>query len=332
MLRAAMRRRDFITLLGGATITLPLSARAAAAGKPIIGVLGVNSSPPMAPYTAWFVRGLNEAGFAEGQNVVIEYRWAEGDYDRLAPLAAELAEDHVAVIYASGGAAPLRAAMAATSTIPIIFSLAGDPVKLGVVSSLNRPGGNVTGVTFTSVPLGAKRLELIRELVPNARRIAVLVNPNSVGAADDERQLEAITNLAAAQLLIINASSVNEINAAFASLLQQQADVLLIPPDGLMSGWREQLVALAAQYAIPTVYFEREFVVDGGLISYGTPLRDSYRQAGIYAGRILGGAKPVDLPIVQATKFELVLNLKTAKTLGLKVPQTLLVAADEIIE
>jgi putative tryptophan/tyrosine transport system substrate-binding protein len=327
-----MRRRDFITLLGGATITLPLSPRTAAAGKPIIGVLGPNSSPPMAPYTASFVHGLNEAGFAEGQNVVIEYRWAEGDYDRLAPLAAELAGDHVAVIFASGGAAPLRAAMAATSTIPIIFSLAGDPVKLGIVSSLNRPDGNVTGVTFTSAPLGAKRLELIRELVPNARRIALLVNPNSVGAADDERQLEAITNLAAAQLLIIHASSVNEINAAFASLLQQQADVLLIPPDGLMSGWRAQLVALAAHYAIPTVYFEREFVVDGGLISYGTPLRDSYHQAGIYAGRILGGAKPVDLPIVQATKFELVLNLKTAKTLGLNVPQTLLVAADEIIE
>jgi putative tryptophan/tyrosine transport system substrate-binding protein len=326
-----MKRREFITLLGGTTIALPLGARAAPA-KPIIGVLGLNSSASMAAYTAWFVRGLNEAGFAEGQNVVIEYRWAEGDYDRLAPLAAELAGDHVAVIFASGGAAMLRAAMAATSTIPIIFSLAGDPVKLGVVSSLNRPGGNVTGVTFTSAPLGAKRLELIRELVPNARRIALLVNPNSVGAAEDERQLEAITNLAAAQLLIINASSVNEINAAFASLLQQKADVLLIPPDGLMSGWREHLVALAAHYAIPTVYFEREFVADGGLISYGTPLRDSYHQAGIYAGRILGGAKPVDLPIVQATKFELVLNLKTAKMLGLKVPQTLLVAADEIIE
>jgi ABC-type uncharacterized transport system substrate-binding protein len=327
-----MRRRDFITLLGGTTIILPLSARAAAAGKPIIGVLGVNSSPPMAPYTAWFVHGLNEAGFTEGQNVVIEYRWAEGDYDRLAPLAAELAGDHVAVIFASGGAVPLRAAMAATNTIPIIFSLAGDPVKLGVVSSLNRPGGNVTGVTFTSAPLGAKRLELIRELVPNVRRIALLVNPNSAGAADDERQLEAITIPAAAQLLIVNASSVNELDAAFASLLQQQADVLLIPPDGLMSGWREKLVALASHYAIPTVYFEREFVVDGGLISYGTPLRDSYHQAGVYAGRILGGAKAVDLPIVQSTKFELVLNLKTAKTLGLKVPQTILVAADEIIE
>lgn len=179
----------------------------------------------MAACTAWFVRGLNEAGFAEGQNVVIEYRWAEGDYDRLAPLAAELAGDHVAVIFATGGAATLRAAMAATSTIPIIFSLAGDPVKLGVVSSLNRPGGNVTGVTFTSAPLGAKRLELIRELVPNARRIALLVNPNSVGPQTTNANWKPSLILAAAQLLIINASSVNEINAAFGSLLQQQADV-----------------------------------------------------------------------------------------------------------
>jgi putative tryptophan/tyrosine transport system substrate-binding protein len=326
-----MRRRDFIRVLGGATIALPLGARAAPA-KPIIGVLGLNSSPPMASYTAWFIRGLAEAGFAEGQNVVIEYRWAEGDYDRLAPLASELAASHVAVIFAGGGTPPLQAAMAATNTIPIIFSLAGDPVKLGVVSSLNRPGGNVTGVTFTSAPLGAKRLELIRELVPSARRIALLVNPNSTGAADDERQLEAIINPAPAQLLIVNASSVNEINTAFASLQQQQANVLLIPPDGLMSGWREQLVALASHYAIPTVYFEREFVVDGGLISYGTPLRDSYHQAGIYVGRILVGAKPEDLPVVQSTKFELVLNLKTAKALGLTVPPSLLVAADEVIE
>jgi putative ABC transport system substrate-binding protein len=327
-----MRRRNFIKLIGGAAVALPLVARAQQPAKPIIGVLGLDSSPSMAPYTAWFVRGLNETGFADSQNAVIEYRWAEGDYDRLAQLASDLAGDHVSVIFASGGAPPLRAAMAATSTIPIIFSLAGDPVKLGIVSSLNRPSGNVTGVTFTSSPLGAKRLELIRELVPNAHRVGLLMNPNSAGAADDERQLKAIPNPAAPQLLIINASSVNEIDAAFASLAQWQADVLLIPPDGLMSIWREQLVSLAAHYAIPTVYFEREFVVNGGLISYGTPLRDSYHQAGIYAGRILGGAKPAELPIVQATKFELVLNLKTAKILGLKAPQTLLVAADEIIE
>jgi len=326
-----MRRRDFITLLGGTTIALPLGASAAPM-KLTIGVLSLNSSPAMAPYIAWFVRGLNETGFTDGQNVIVDYRWAEGDYDRLAPLASELAANHVAVIFASGGTPPLRAAMAATSTIPIIFSLAGDPVKMGVVSSLNRPGGNVTGVTFTSAPLGAKRLELIRELVPNARRIALLVNPNSAGALDEERQLEAIANAAAAQLLIINASSVNEIEAAFARLPQQQADVLLMPPDALMTNWRGKLVELAAHYAIPTVFVEREFVADGGLISYGTRLRDSYHQAGIYAGRILAGAKPADLPVVQASKFELVLNLKTAKTLGLKVPQTLLVAADEIIE
>jgi putative tryptophan/tyrosine transport system substrate-binding protein len=325
-----VRRRQFIALLSGPA-WLPLGAHAQQ-HKPIIGVLGLNSGPQMSRYMAWFVRGLSEAGFVDGQNVVIEYRWAENQYDRLASLASELAADHVAVIFASGGTPPLRATMAATSTIPIIFSLAGDPVKQGLVSSLNRPGGNVTGVTFTSAPLGAKRMELIRELVPNARRIALLVNPNSAGATDDERQLEVIANQTGVHLLIVNASNGGEIGAAFASLRQQQADVLLIPPDALLTGWRETLVALAARYAIPTVYFEREYVVDGGLISYGTRLRDSYHQAGIYAGRILGGAKPVDLPVVQASKFELVLNLKTAKTLGLNVPQTLLVAADEIIE
>jgi putative tryptophan/tyrosine transport system substrate-binding protein len=326
-----VRRREFIALLSG-PLWLPLGARAEPKPKPIIGVIGLNAAAQMAPYIAWFVRGLNEAGFADGQNVVIEYRWAEGDYDRLTPLASGLAADRVSVLFASGGMPPLRAAMTATSSIPIVFSLAGDPVQQGVVSSLNRPGGNVTGATFTSAPLGAKRLEIIRELVPNARRIALLVNPNSAGASDDKRQLEALAKSVAAELRIINARSLNEINAAFATLPQQQADVMLIPPDALMSGWREPLVALAARYAIPTIYFEREFVVDGGLISYGTSLRDSYYQAGVYAGRILAGAKPADLPIVQAAKFELVLNLKTAKTLGLNVPQTLLVAADETIE
>jgi putative ABC transport system substrate-binding protein len=326
-----VRRREFIALLSG-PLWLPFGARAQQKPKPIIGVIGLNAAVQMAPYMAWFVRGLNEAGFADGENVVIEYRWAEGDYDRLAPLASALAAAHVSVFFASGGMPPLRAAMAATSSIPIVFSLAGDPVKQGVVSSLNRPGGNVTGATFTSAPLGAKRLEIIRELVPNARRIALLVNPNSAGASDDKRQLEALASSTAAELRIIDARSLDEINAAFASLQQQQADVMLIPPDALMSGWREPLVALAARYAVPTIYFEREFVVDGGLISYGTPLRDSYYQAGVYAGRILAGAKPADLPIVQAAKFELVLNLRTARTLGLNVPQTLLVAADETIE
>jgi putative tryptophan/tyrosine transport system substrate-binding protein len=327
-----MQRRQFIALFVGAVASPSLAVRAQQR-KPVIGVLGLNSLPQMSRRMAGFVRGLNETGFVEGQNVLIEYRWAENHYDRLAPLASELAEDRVTMIFASGGTPPLRAAMAATTgTVPIVFSIAGDPVKLGVVSSLNRPGGNVTGVTFTSAPLGAKRMQVIRELVPHARRIALLVNPNSSGASDDERQLDAVANQIGAQLLILNASSGDEISAAFANLRQQQADVLLIPPDALMAGLREALIALAAQYAIPTMYFEREFVAAGGLISYGASLLDSYHQAGIYAGRILGGAKPADLPIVQASKLELVLNLKTARALGLNVPQTLLVAADEIIE
>jgi len=327
-----IRRRQFISALGGATLAWPLAARAQQPAMPLIGFLGLDSAAQMTPYTAWFVRGLNEAGFAEGRNVMIEYRWAEGDYDRLPALALEVVRDHAAVIFASGGTPPLRAAMAATSAIPIIFSLAGDPVKQGIVSSMNRPGGNVTGVTFTTAPLGTKRLELVRELVPKARLIALLVNPNSGGAEAEERQLESMASAIAAQILVLNASKVTDIDMAFANLAQQRADVLLIPPDALMTERREQLVALAAHYSVPTIYFEREFVVAGGLMSYGTPLRDSYHQAGIYAGRILGGTRAADLPIVQATKFELVLNLKTAKILGLTVPQILLVAADEVIE
>jgi putative ABC transport system substrate-binding protein len=325
-------RREFMSVFGGATLAWPLAARAQQPAMPLIGFLGLDSAAQMTPYTAWFVRGLNEAGFADGRNVMIKYRWAEGDYDRLPALALELIRDHAAVIFASGGTPPLRAAMAATSAIPIIFSLAGDPVKQGIVSSMNRPGGNVTGVTFTTTPLGTKRLELVRELVPKARLIALLVNPNSAGAEAEERQLESMASAIAAQILVLKASKVTEIDMDFANLAQQKADVLLIPPDALMTERREQLVALAAHYSIPTVYFEREFVVAGGLMSYGTPLRDSYHQAGIYAGRILGGTRAADLPIVQATKFELVLNLKTAKVLGLTVPQILLVAADEVIE
>ncbi len=327
-----IRRRDFIAGLGGAAFVWPLTVRAQQPAMPVIGFLGLDSAAQMKPYTAWFVRGLNEAGFAEDRNVMIEYRWAQGDYDRLTALAQELVGDHAAVIFASGGTRPLRAAMVATSTTPIIFSLADDPVKQGIVSSMNKPGGNVTGVTFTTAPLGLKRLELVRELVPKARLVALLVNPNSAGAVAEERQLESVTNAIAAEFLVLNAISATDIDMAFASLVQQKADVLLIPPDALMTERREQLVGLAAHYSVPTVYFEREFVVAGGLMSYGTPLRDSYHQAGIYAGRILGGARAADLPIVQAAKFELVLNLKTAKTLGLTVPQTLLVAADEVIE
>jgi putative ABC transport system substrate-binding protein len=311
---------------------LPLTARAQQSVLPVIGVLGLASSASNAPFTASFIRGLDEAGLAEGKNVVIEYRWAEGHYDRLPALAADLVRRQVAVIFASGGTPPLRAVMAATSSIPIIFSLGDDPVKQGIVSSMNRPGGNITGVTFTSAPLGAKRLELMRELVPKARIIALLVNPNSAAAVDEQRQLESVTGTNGQEIVALNAESVTDIDAAFANLVQRQADALLIPPDAFFHERREQLVTLAARYVVPTIYYEREFVVAGGLMSYGVPLRESYRQAGIYAGRILGGAKPADLPIVQATKFELVLNLKTAKALDLRVPDKLLALADEVIE
>jgi putative tryptophan/tyrosine transport system substrate-binding protein len=327
-----MTRRDFISLLGGVVVGWPLAARAQQPKVPVIGFLGVDSATRMTPYTAWFDRGLNETGFADGQNVAIEYRWAEGQYDRLPALAADLVRRQVAVIFSSGGTPPLRAAMAATNAIPIIFSLGGDPVKQGIVSSMNRPGGNVTGVTFTTDPLGAKRLEILRELVPNARVIALLVNPASAGATAEQRQLESVASTIGAQILVVNAGSATDIDAAFAKVAQQRPDALLIPPDAFLTGRREQLVALAARYAVPTVYFEREFVVAGGLLSYGVPLRDSYHQAGIYAGQILRGAKPADLPIVQATKFELVLNLKTAKALGVAIPDKLLAIVDEVIE
>jgi putative ABC transport system substrate-binding protein len=326
-----MRRRNFIALLGSAAAAWPLAARAQQPW-PVIGFIGLASATSNAPFTASFIRGLNEAGFTEGKNVLIEYRWAEGQYDRLPTLAADLVARRVAVIFSSGGTPPLKAVMAETSSIPIIFSLGDDPVKQGIVSSFNRPGGNITGVTFTSAPLGAKRLELVRELVPKASLIALLVDPNSAAAVDEQQQLESLTGPVGSKILVLNAKSATDIDAAFAKLVQKQADALLVPPAAFFHEHREQLVALASHYLVPTVYYEREFIVAGGLMSYGTPLRESYHQAGIYAGRILGGAKPADLPIVQATKFELVLNLKTAKALGISVPQTLLATADEVIE
>ena len=326
-----MRRREFIALVSGAA-SWPFVARAQQPEKPTVGLLGLASAKPMAPYTAWFIRGLNEANFADGQNVVVEYRWAEDQYDRLPALAADLVRRRVAVIFSSGGTAPLQAAMTATKTIPIIFSLGGDPVKQGIVASLNRPGGNVTGVTFTAAPLGAKRMELARELVPQAKRVGLLVNPLSQGATADQQQLESLADSVGVQFVTVNATSAIEIDAAFAKLARQQVHALLIAPDAFLSGRREQVVALAARLAVPTVYFEREFVVSGGLISYGVPLRESYRQAGIYAGRILKGAKAAELPVVQATRFELVINSKTAKALGITIPDKLIAVADEVIE
>jgi putative tryptophan/tyrosine transport system substrate-binding protein len=328
-----MRRRDFIMLLGGGAAALwPRAGAAQRSQLPVLGFLGLDSAKQMAPYTAWFIRGLSEVGFADGKNVAIEYRWAEGQYDRLPVLAADLVQRRVAVIFSSGGTPPLRAAMAATKAIPIIFSLAGDPVKQGIVSSMNRPGGNVTGVTFTTAPLGAKRLELVRELIPGAQQIGLLVNPASAGSEAEQKQLESVVASFGARVVAMNASNTSEIDAAFAKFSQQRIDALLVPPDAFLTDRREQLVALAAQHAVPTVYFEREFVASGGLISYGVPLRESYHQAGVYAGQILKGAKAAELPIVQATRFELVINLTTAKALGINIPDKLIALADEVIE
>jgi putative ABC transport system substrate-binding protein len=334
MPRDRWQRRRFIALVAGAAAwrLAGRPARAQPKALPMVGVLGLSSAAENAPYTAWFIRGLNEAGFAEGRNVAIEYRWAEGDYDRLEGLARELVRDHPAVIVATGGTPPLRAAMAAAGPIPIVFSLGDDPVKQGIVASMNRPGGNLTGTTFTSAPLGAKRLELLRELLPGTRLVAHLANPNSEAAATERRQLESIAGTIGVQILALDVRSAADIGAAFTNLVQHHADALLVPPDALLAEKREEIVGLAAHRGVPAVYFEREFVAEGGLMSYGVPLRDSYRQAGIYAGRILDGAKAGDLPVVQATRFELVLNGKTAKTLGIQFPDKLLAIADEVIE
>jgi putative tryptophan/tyrosine transport system substrate-binding protein len=328
-----MKRREFITLLGGAAAAAwPLAARAQQPKMPEVGFLSLASAGQNAPFTESFVRGLSETGFTEGRNVAIEYRWADGQYDQLPALAAELVRRNVAVVFASGGTPPLRAAMAATRTIPIIFSLGDDPVKQGIVSSINRPNGNVTGVTFATTSLGAKRLEFMRELVPKAGLIAVLVNPNSAGSTAEQQQLESMAATTGLQIVFLHAENVTDIDAAFADLAHRQAGALLVAPDAFFQERRDQIVALAAYYSVPAIYIERVFVAAGGLMSYGASLRDSYHQAGVYAGRILGGAKPADLPVVMATRFELVLNLKAAKALGLIVQDKMLALADEVIE
>jgi len=328
-----IRRREFIITLGVAAIAWPLAAHAQQQpAMPVVGFLGSASPSENAPYTAGFIRGLNEAGFFEGRNVVIEYRWAETHYERLPALAADLVRHHVAVIFASGGPPPLQAAMAATTTIPIIFNVADDPVGRGFVASLNRPGGNVTGVNFLAEEVAAKRFELMRELLPKATMTAVLVNPDSPTSQAERRLVEATARAVRHEILILNATSARAIETAFATLVESRANALLVTVDPFLATQRRQIAELAARHAIPTVAFEREFVVAGVLMSYGTPLRDSYHQAGVYAGRILKGAKPADLPVVQATRFELVINLKTAKALGLQVPDKLVALADEVIE
>ena len=327
-----MRRRKFITLLGAAATAWPLAARAQQQPMPVVGFLNAASPGPLRQQVAAFREGLKESDYVEGRNVAVEYRWAEGQYDRLPALVADLVRQQVSVIVSGGGAPAVLAAKAATTTIPIVFSLGADPVGLGVVASLNRPGGNITGVYQFTSGLEAKRLGLLHEMIPKATPIAVLVNPNF---ADAESQLRDVQEAAArleVQLVIVRANAESDFDAAFSTLVRQRAGALLVCSSPFFNGRREQLVVLAARHAVPAIFEWRDFAAAGGLMSYGTSLADAYRQVGVYAGQILRGAKPVDLPVVQSTKFELVINLSTAKALGLTVPPQLLARADEVIE
>jgi putative ABC transport system substrate-binding protein len=326
-----MRRRDFIGIAGGAAIW-PHAARTQQKATPVIGFLSSRSAEESAPFVAAFRDGLREAGF-DGQGVVIEYRWAENDYDRLPTMAAELVARNVEAIIAAGGTISAFAAKAATSTIPIVFTSAGNPVEIGLIASLNRPGGNLTGIDATlTTQLDAKRLELLHELVRGEGAVGALVNPNRPDAAGQTAQIETAGQSLGLRLSFLKASSERELEMAFAELARQQLKALMIGADPLFISNRDQIVALAARHAIPTIYGWRDFVLAGGLISYGASLIGAYRQAGGYAGRILKGAKPPELPVEQPTKYELVVNLNTAKALGLTVPQSLLARADEVIE
>ena len=327
------RRRKLIALLGGAAAAWPLVARVQQTAMPVIGVLYAVSAAEWANYMAGFRRGLNEAGFVEGQNVAIEYRWAEGQFDRLPAMASDLVGRKVAVILTGGGPSAIEAAMAATKTIPIVFTTGVDPVAAGLVVSLNRPGGNVTGITSFPTELGAKRLELLRELLPTASTIGLLVNPhNQAVSSQDIATVQAAARRLALNIIVIEAGAESEIEPAFVAAVGKRTAAILIGSDALFLGLRERIAAVGIRFAIPAVATTRESVVAGSLMSYGANVPDGYRQAGIYVGRILKGEKPADLPVVQPTKFELAINLKTARALGLTVPQSLLLRADEVIQ
>lgn len=327
-----MKRRAFLALLGGAAASLPLVAYAQQSATPAIGFLGSGFPSDQVNLLAATRDGLKEAGYIEGQNLAIEYRWAEGKYDRLPGLAAELVDRRVALIVAAGGSDPGRAAKDATSTIPVVFVSAADPIKAGLVASLNRPEGNVTGISMLGATLEAKRLELLHEMIPQASIIGVLINPKYPEAKAQAQEVEEAKARLDLELIVLNASTEQEVEAAFDAFVQQKAGAVLACNDPFFGSYREQLASLALRHKLPAMSFRREFAEVGGLLSYGPHFAEGYRQAGIYAGRILKGAKTTDLPVMQPTKFEMVVNLKTARAVGLAISESFLLRADEVIE
>ena len=325
-------RREFITLLGGAAVTWPLTARAQQPAMPVIGFLHSGAAVQWRYVVEAFRGGLSNEGYVEGQNIAIQFRWAEDQYDRLPGLAADLVRSDVAVLVAAGGPVVALAAKAATETVPIVFTAVTDPVKSGLVASLNRPGGNATGTAGLTTELDAKRLELLREMVPSADVVGVLINPNRPGVEAQTRDLTAAAQTIGQRCVIVSAGNAPELVIAFQALARDRVGALLITADPLFNSKREEIIGLASRHTIPAIFQWRDFAAAGGLASYGPRLTDTYRQAGLYTGRILKGEKPADLPVVQPTKFELVINLKTAKALGLEIPPTLLARADEVIE
>jgi putative tryptophan/tyrosine transport system substrate-binding protein len=327
-----MQRREFLGVLGGAATAWPFAVRAQQSAVPVVGFLGIAAPAEWAHFVAAFRQGLREAGYEDGRNVAIEFRWAEGQGARLPDLAADLAGRKVSVIVPSAGIAAARAARAASASIPIVFVMGGDPVAFGLVASINRPGGNTTGVSFLLNVLAAKRIGLLRDLVPTATAIGLLVNPDNPNAKADTIAAQEAARTLGQQTHVVHARTERELDAAFASLMQERVAALFVASDTMFVSQRDRLVELAASHALPAIYDRRELAAAGGLVSYGANFAEAHRLVGVYAGRILKGEKPADLPVLQPTKFELVINLKTAKSLGLIVPQNLLVAADELIE